>query len=140
MHGNKSQAARHRALDGFRRGQVRVLVATDLAARGLDVAGISHVINFDLPSEPEGYVHRIGRTARAGAGGVAISLCAAAERGALAAIERLTRQRLRIVDHPEAAARPGADLPDEPPEEPPAKARARRRGRRNKMPARRAQS
>jgi ATP-dependent RNA helicase RhlE len=143
LHGNKSQAARHRALDGFRRGQVRVLVATDLAARGLDVAGISHVINFDLPSEPEGYVHRIGRTARAGAGGVAISLCAAAERGALADIERLTRQRLRIVDHPEAAARPGADPAGRgagPPGEPSAEARARRRGPRKEMPARRAQS
>jgi ATP-dependent RNA helicase RhlE len=89
IHGNKSQAARQKALDGFKAGNIRVLVATDIAARGIDVANVSHVVNFEIPNEPETYVHRIGRTARAGAGGVAISLCDAAERPHLAAIEKL---------------------------------------------------
>jgi ATP-dependent RNA helicase RhlE len=83
-----------------------VLVATDIASRGIDVEDISHVINFDLPVEPESYVHRIGRTARAGASGIAISFCDAAERGALAAIERSTGIRLRAVgDGPREDAR-----------------------------------
>ncbi len=90
LHGNKSQPARQKALDQFRSGRARVLVATDIAARGIDVMGISHVINFDLPAQPEDYVHRIGRTARAGASGIAISFCDPAERGALRAIERTT--------------------------------------------------
>ena len=89
IHGNKSQAARTRALDGFKRGSFRVLVATDVAARGLDVDDITHVINYDLPVEAETYVHRIGRTARAGAGGDAISFCCAEERAYLREIERL---------------------------------------------------
>ena len=89
IHANKSQNARVRALEGFKRGDVRVLVATDLAARGLDVDGITHVFNFELPNEPETYVHRIGRTARAGASGVAISFCDAEERPLLRQIERL---------------------------------------------------
>ena len=75
LHGNKSQSAREKSLDRFRSGRARVLVATDIASRGIDVTGISHVINFDLPVEPESYVHRIGRTARAGASGIAISFC-----------------------------------------------------------------
>ncbi|MDP6565805.1 MAG: DEAD/DEAH box helicase, partial [Alphaproteobacteria bacterium] len=75
IHGNKSQGARQRALKRFRDGEARVLVATDIAARGIDVDGVSHVVNFELPNEPESYVHRIGRTARAGAGGVAVSFC-----------------------------------------------------------------
>jgi ATP-dependent RNA helicase RhlE len=90
IHGNKSQAARNKALDRFRDGRARVLVATDIAARGIDVAAVSHVINFDLPAQPEDYVHRIGRTARAGARGIAISFCGNAERGVLRAIERAT--------------------------------------------------
>jgi len=94
IHGNKSQAARMRALEGFRQGDFPVLVATDLAARGLDVSGITHVINYDLPNEPETYVHRIGRTARAGASGVARSLCDPEEREHLAGIERLLGRRL----------------------------------------------
>jgi ATP-dependent RNA helicase RhlE len=94
IHGNKSQGARERALDAFRRGSTRVLVATDVAARGIDVDGVSHVINFDLPDEPESYVHRIGRTGRAGAAGRAISLCDRDERDLLTQIERLIRQRL----------------------------------------------
>ena len=89
IHGNKSQAARTRALDGFKRGRFRVLVATDVAARGLDVDDITHVINYDLPVEAQTYVHRIGRTARAGADGDAISFCCAEDRAYLREIERL---------------------------------------------------
>ena len=90
IHGNKAQNQRQRALESFRSGRSRVLVATDVAARGLDVDSITHVINFDLPNEPEAYIHRIGRTGRAGASGVAISFCDRDERGHLRAIERLT--------------------------------------------------
>ena len=96
LHGNKSQPARQKALEQFRSGRARVLVATDIAARGIDVTGISHVINFDLPAQPEDYVHRIGRTARAGASGVAISFCDAAEQGTLRAIERMTGTVINI--------------------------------------------
>ncbi|MCF7848677.1 MAG: DEAD/DEAH box helicase [Kiritimatiellales bacterium] len=91
IHGNKSQTARTKALPDFKSGRVRALVATDIAARGIDVDGISHVINYDMPVEPETYVHRIGRTARAGAEGDAISLCSAPERDYLRAIEKLLR-------------------------------------------------
>jgi len=98
IHGNKSQSARQRALDDFRRGKTRVLVATDIAARGIDIDGITHVINYELPNVPESYVHRIGRTARAGADGVALSFCDASERPFLKDIEKLTRQRLAVVD------------------------------------------
>src|SRR5712672_1641626 len=101
IHGNKSQGARQRALDAFKAGRVRVLVATDIAARGIDVDGVTHVINYDLPNEPESYVHRIGRTARAGASGVALSFCSADERTCLRDIERLTRKTLQVVQqHP----------------------------------------
>ena len=100
IHGNKSQNARQRALESFREGKVRVLVATDIAARGIDIDDITHVVNFDLPHEPESYVHRIGRTARAGAGGTAIAFCDASERNLLKAIERLTRQPMKIVGTP----------------------------------------
>jgi len=93
IHGNKSQNARQRALDSFKSGEAWVLVATDIAARGIDIEGISHVINFELPHEPESYVHRIGRTARAGASGVAWSLVDPSEIKRLKAIERLTRVR-----------------------------------------------
>ena len=95
IHGNKSQPQRERALAGFRAGRARVLVATDIAARGIDVEGVSHVINFELPNVPEDYVHRIGRTARAGAAGVAISLCCDDERAYLRDIEKLTRLPVR---------------------------------------------
>ena len=94
IHGNKSQSARQKALENFRAGRSRVLVATDIAARGIDVDGITHVINFDLPNDPESYVHRIGRTARAGADGVAISFCDGTERAFLRDIEKLIRKRL----------------------------------------------
>ncbi|NIP15776.1 MAG: DEAD/DEAH box helicase [Pseudomonadales bacterium] len=93
IHGNKSQNARTRALESFKSGRVWVLVATDIAARGIDVDGISHVINFELPHEPESYVHRIGRTARAGASGVAWSLVDPSEMKRLKAIEKLTKVR-----------------------------------------------
>ncbi|MFL5257755.1 MAG: DEAD/DEAH box helicase [Rhodopila sp.] len=97
IHGNKSQPQREKALREFRRGRARVLVATDIAARGIDVTGISHVINFDLPAEPESYVHRIGRTARAGAAGVAISFCDPSERSVLRQIERQMKQTIAVV-------------------------------------------
>ncbi len=97
IHGNKSQGARQRALQRFRAGEARVLVATDIAARGIDVDGITHVINFELPNEPESYVHRIGRTARAGADGIALSFCDRAERSYLHDIERLIRRRLTVI-------------------------------------------
>jgi ATP-dependent RNA helicase RhlE len=104
IHGNKSQSARTRALGAFKTGELRVLVATDIAARGLDVDHVSHVINFELPSEPESYVHRVGRTARAGDSGTALSFCDAEERPYLSTIEKLTRSRLEVVkDHPFAA-------------------------------------
>lgn len=97
LHGNKSQGARQRALARFRAGQARVLVATDIAARGIDVDGITHVINFELPNEPESYVHRIGRTARAGATGIALSFCDSSERAHLRSIERLTKRPMNVV-------------------------------------------
>ncbi len=105
IHGNKAQNARQRALDSFRSGQIRALVATDIAARGIDVDGVTHVINFDLPNEPESYVHRIGRTARAGAAGIAISFCDHDERAYLSDIEKTIRQSVPVIeDHPYHAA------------------------------------
>jgi ATP-dependent RNA helicase RhlE len=95
IHGNKSQGARTRALDAFRKGDLSVLVATDIAARGIDVDGVTHVINFDLPNVPETYVHRIGRTARAGASGTAWSFCDAEERPFLASIEKLIDKKIK---------------------------------------------
>ena len=99
IHGNKSQNQRTKAMHDFKSGRLRVLVATDIAARGIDVNDISHVINFDLPNEPESYVHRIGRTGRAGAAGKAYSFCAAEERNILRSIERLTRAEIGIMPH-----------------------------------------
>ncbi|HEX5958829.1 MAG TPA: DEAD/DEAH box helicase [Hyphomicrobiaceae bacterium] len=98
IHGGKSQGQRERALDAFRAAKVRVLVATDIAARGIDIDHVTHVVNYELPDAPEAYVHRIGRTARAGAAGIAISLCDAEERGQLRDIERLTRQAIPAED------------------------------------------
>jgi len=113
IHGNKSQAARERALADFRSGRTRVLVATDIAARGIDVKGISLVVNFDLPVEPEAYVHRIGRTARAGADGMAISFCEPGERDQRRSIERLIRQPIPLCEaHPFPSTGRGA--PSEP--------------------------
>ena len=114
IHGNKSQNAREKALGRFKRGQTRVLVATDIAARGLDIVDLSHVINFDLPNEPESYVHRIGRTGRAGASGIALSFCSFEERPFLAGIERLIRKHLPVAEaHPYRSDRnpgPATDL------------------------------
>jgi len=124
IHGNKSQPQRERALAEFKAGRVKILIATDIAARGIDVSGVSHVINFDLPNVSEQYVHRIGRTARAGAGGIAIAFCADDERAYLKGIERVTKQRLDVVPLPEnflaeanrikaeRAASPIADRPE----------------------------
>ncbi|MGY8986333.1 MAG: DEAD/DEAH box helicase [Sphingomonadales bacterium] len=101
IHGNKSQNARQKALAEFKSGDIRVLVATDVAARGIDVDGITHVVNFELPNEPESYVHRIGRTARAGATGVSLSFCDHEERGYLKDIEKTIRQIIPVFkDHP----------------------------------------
>ncbi|MGV6871429.1 DEAD/DEAH box helicase [Pseudochelatococcus sp. B33] len=98
IHGNKSQGQREKALADFRAGRRKILVATDIAARGIDVDGVTHVVNFDLPNVPESYVHRIGRTARAGADGSAISFCDAEERAYLRDIEKLTRQSIPSED------------------------------------------
>lgn len=110
IHGNKSQNNRERTLESFRAGRTRVLVATDIAARGIDVEGITHVINYELPNVPESYVHRIGRTGRAGATGIAISLCNAEERPLLRDIEKLIKRELPKV----GAHRMGARLDEEP--------------------------
>jgi len=111
IHGNKSQGARQRALESFRRGKARVLVATDIAARGIDVPGVSHVINFELPNEAESYVHRIGRTARAGATGVALSFCDESEYALLRDIEALVRKPIAVGggERPLGATRPKAN-------------------------------
>src|SRR5580700_6364258 len=124
IHGNKSQPQRERALAGFRDGQTRVLVATDIAARGIDVDGVSHVINFDLPNVPEDYVHRIGRTARAGAAGIAIAFCSDEERPYLRDIEKLTRCAIRAIPAPAGIAAPRSN-----PIERPAEAMPPRNGR-----------
>ena len=129
IHGNKSQPQRERALAGFRSGQCRVLVATDIAARGIDVDGVSHVINFDLPNVPESYVHRIGRTARAGAEGIAISFCNDEERAYLRDIEKLTRLKVPVARLPEGVAALPAEAPR--PAQPHAAAGRPRDGRRD---------
>jgi ATP-dependent RNA helicase RhlE len=136
LHGNKAQNARVRALDAFRNGKVRVLVATDIAARGIDVPNISHVVNYELPNEPESYVHRIGRTARAGAGGAALAFCDHDERPHLQAIERLMRSPVTVADHrlarttPAATRQSGPGVKSAPAKTAPAKPRRRSRGRR----------
>jgi ATP-dependent RNA helicase RhlE len=128
IHGNKSQSQRLRALDGFRAGRVAVLVATDIAARGIDVDSVSHVVNFELPEVPESYVHRIGRTARAGAEGEAISFCDHEERDLLRAIEKLTNQSIPTTD---LRLAPGAPEPAAPAPKKPGP----RTGRPNRAPA-----
>ena len=100
IHGNKSQPQRERALAEFKGGRAKILVATDIAARGIDVSGVSHVINFELPNVSEQYVHRIGRTARAGAAGIAVAYCAPDERAYLKGIEKLTRTAIETVPLP----------------------------------------
>jgi ATP-dependent RNA helicase RhlE len=110
LHGNKSQNARQRALTRFASGEASVLVATDIAARGIDVDQVTHVINYELPDEAETYVHRIGRTARAGSGGAAVSFCDAEDRGTLRVIEKLTGKPLIVIEGPQ-----GTDVAGEPP-------------------------
>jgi ATP-dependent RNA helicase RhlE len=114
IHGNKTQVARQKALEAFRRKRVTVLVATDVAARGIDIDGITHVINFDLPVEPEGYIHRIGRTGRAGASGMALSFCSGDERGDLRAIERLIGRKVSVDGEPPSAGSDEAAAPRTP--------------------------
>jgi ATP-dependent RNA helicase RhlE len=146
IHGNKSQAQRERALAAFKAGQVKVLVATDIAARGIDITGVSHVVNFDLPDVPEQYVHRIGRTARAGATGIAVAFCSPDERGNLRDIERTTRQKIAVTPLPQGFAAAAEALkrlkpaPVQRPERPATKAHRRadgqRRDQRNDRPQR----
>ncbi|HUJ61037.1 MAG TPA: DEAD/DEAH box helicase [Kofleriaceae bacterium] len=129
IHGNKSQNARERALASFKAGKIRVLVATDIAARGIDIDDVTHVINFDVPEVPETYVHRIGRTARAGASGMALTFCDAEERADWRSIIKLTRQDIPVVDgHPYQSRVPHGVVVARPPAPPP-QARGRRRGR-----------
>ena len=134
IHGNKSQNARTRALDSFRSGKLRVLVATDIAARGIDVDGITHVINYDLPNEPESYVHRIGRTARAGAAGEAISFCSGDEREYLQEIEATIRQRVPVIlDHEYHSEDASKGLEDGKPAETPHRRQARKQAERSRQ-------
>ena len=134
IHGNKSQNQRERVLAAFRNGEVRTLVATDIAARGIDVDGISHVVNFDVPNVPETYVHRIGRTARAGAAGIAISLCDGEEMAFLRDIEKLIRMSIPMSDGARAIDSPRSETPRaknataQPAASPRGKQRQRRRG------------
>jgi ATP-dependent RNA helicase RhlE len=111
IHGNKSQSQREHALAAFRASKVRALVATDIAARGIDIDEVTHVVNYELPDVPESYVHRIGRTARAGAIGFAISLCAADERAQLRNIEHLIRQSIPAEDRRKNRGGPAGDPP-----------------------------
>ncbi|HVW01917.1 MAG TPA: DEAD/DEAH box helicase [Planctomycetaceae bacterium] len=128
LHGDKSQLVRQRTLGNFKHNRTQVLVATDLAARGIDVDGITHVVNFDLPHDPETYIHRIGRTGRAGANGTAIAFCDREERKQLKAIERLIRQTLLVEDdHPDYKAVPQHAEPAEQSERPERPARPERR-------------
>jgi ATP-dependent RNA helicase RhlE len=109
IHGNKTQNARQRALDNFRNNKIPVLVATDIASRGIDVDGVTHIVNYDLTHEPETYVHRIGRTGRAGAKGAAIAFCDREEMQNLKAIERLLRKSIPVkTDHPTYTTEPGS--------------------------------
>ncbi len=128
IHGNKTQNARQSALEKFRNGRARLLVATDVAARGIDISGVSHVINYELPNIPESYVHRVGRTARAGAEGIAFSFCDPSERTFLRDIERVTKQPISIVEnHPhQSATAPGGQKRSKPSAS--GRAASRRRG------------
>jgi len=132
IHGNKSQNARERALGNFKSGAIRVLVATDIAARGIDVDQITHVINYDLPNEPESYVHRIGRTGRAGQTGYAISFCDMEERAYLKDIEKLIRKHVPVVEHHPYPSELG--IPE------PTNLQPQVRGQRQQQPARKPQN
>ena len=111
IHGNKSQNARQRALEAFRKGKVQVLVATDIAARGIDIDDVTHVVNYELPNEPESYVHRIGRTARAGADGAAYAFCDPSERAYLRSIEKLIKMSIPVVEGHSQQTALGNELP-----------------------------
>jgi ATP-dependent RNA helicase RhlE len=100
IHGNKSQGARERALKGFKEKTIRVLVATDIASRGIDIDKLSHVINYELPEQAETYVHRIGRTGRAGSKGIALSFCSDEEKPYLKGINKLIKKEIKILPHP----------------------------------------
>ncbi len=136
IHGNKSQNARQNALEGFRNGRTRILVATDIAARGIDIDDVSHVINMDIPDVAESYVHRIGRTARAGNGGIAIALCDPSERGSLRAIERLVKYPLIVAGGVDRVSDPGRAI-DSRQDRPYSAPRPRKRSR-NRRSARKA--
>ncbi len=140
IHGNKAQNARQKALRGFRSGNIRALVATDIAARGIDVEGVTHVINFELPNDPESYVHRIGRTARAGADGIAISFCDRDERAYLRDIEKTIRQNVPVFeDHSFHAAEIANDPgPAKRPQQQRRKKRPNQQRRKNPQRSRRA--
>jgi len=139
IHGNKSQAQRTTALQAFRDGRVKILVATDIAARGIDVSGVSHVFNYELPNVPDQYVHRIGRTARAGAEGIAYSFCAGDEKPYLRDIEKLTRIKLEVVPLPENFVAQFNAMPKAPPARPERDPRAGNRGAANRGPGGRGQ-
>ncbi len=136
IHGNKSQPQREKTLGAFRSGKLRILIATDIAARGLDIDGVSHVINYEIPNVPEQYVHRIGRTARAGAAGIAISFVDEDERGYLRDIERLTRLKIDLAPLPEGFAPPASPVAADRRASPGSGAPASRKGRRRRRPAR----
>jgi ATP-dependent RNA helicase RhlE len=134
IHGNKSQGARERALAGFKDGKIRVLVATDIAARGIDIRGVSHVIQVDLPEVPDQYVHRIGRTARAGAAGIAFAFCSPDERDYLKQIEKTIRQEIEVLtEHPY----PSTGVPSEKPEKRQGQRRGNSPSKRNGPPRKR---
>ena len=135
IHGNKSQGARQKALKSFKAGELKVLVATDIAARGIDISGLEHVVNYELPNIAETYVHRIGRTGRADASGASVSLCAADEREYLKGIEKLIKTSIPLVeDHPFTAGAeeewsdPENRKPKKPGQRPPRNKKPRQQG------------
>ena len=136
IHGNKSQPQREQALAAFRASKIRVLVATDIAARGIDIDQVTHVVNYELPEVPESYVHRIGRTARAGAAGIAISLCDVDERALLRDIERLTRQSIPAEDRRSHTSRPPERSAHREPTRRNGNGRRQPHGEKNRAPAR----
>ena len=142
IHGNKAQNARQRALKNFRSGRIRALVATDIAARGIDVDGVTHVINFELPDDPESYVHRIGRTARAGAEGIAITLCDMEQRSILRDIEKIIRQSVPVMDdhpyHSQEIADASGKSKKKAPQRNRRPAASRRRGQQSRRPVKQA--
>jgi len=141
IHGNKSQGARERALSEFKSGKIRVLVATDIAARGIDVSSITHIVNYDLPEDPKSYVHRIGRTARAGREGVAISFCDSSERPLLKDIEKTIKQKIPVDEghalHGVAPQKPKGPVNKRPPKRDPKVKKETTGGEKKKRPSQR---